>query len=267
MISTSDSCLLMVEPRGAPTIPVVDRLTRVVTAALRTGSDSGRRYRGVHSCTGLGCDAMSDNTDHYVMMFDGSTAFETNSLAVHYVACHRDEISAEELVKIELLPPVEAHPTYDELQSVVPPIHRASEAGPQILRGSLTLDGVTYYDATVGDWQTGYCATPVAAESRAMKYAAGLEVSSMPSGQASVDEMAALVDVIPDPGRAMLLDAVRCGPGSFEWLRASRVIARALYAPAVVAAIDAIPHRRLVRRGDNGPVRVVRRKSDGAVES
>lgn len=78
---------LMIEPRGAPTLPVIDAVTDAAATLLTRLCRRGEvAYRGTHACTGPGCPARSDNRDHYVP--DGRV---TNSLLVHYVACHRLE--------------------------------------------------------------------------------------------------------------------------------------------------------------------------------
>lgn len=84
--------LLMIEPRlPAASEPLIDDLTRAMTIAWRRRTDSQDTYRGFHSCS---CGAVSDNRDHYI------EGWRTNSLCIHYVAYHRDEISSTELVKI-----------------------------------------------------------------------------------------------------------------------------------------------------------------------
>lgn len=91
MIQIDDKHLLMIEPTGAPTEPVIDDITRKLTAAWRQRWTSPFGYRGFHSCTGDGCLAASDNRDHRVM------GLETNSLCIHYVAQHRADVPQEML--------------------------------------------------------------------------------------------------------------------------------------------------------------------------
>lgn len=110
MINNAHDHLLFIEPRLAPTTPVVDDYTRRVAAAWRARVDGKVRYRGMHSCTGAGCKATSGNGEHTV-----AGRFETNSLAIHYVACHRDEVPNEELEKILSLPPSDIDPTDGEM--------------------------------------------------------------------------------------------------------------------------------------------------------
>lgn len=94
MIRDDVNHLMMIEPTVAPTAPIVDDLTRRAAFVLATAESGKRRYRGWHQCTGSGCHAMSDNTDHLV---GGMT---TNSLLVHYVTCHRDEIPPTEFIRL-----------------------------------------------------------------------------------------------------------------------------------------------------------------------
>lgn len=101
------SGILMVEPEHDATPPVLDVFTRKITAAWRDATtDERRRYRGFHLCR---CGAMSDNADHYI---DGLL---TNSLCVHYVACHRFDLSPAEMEKVAALTHGEAEPTLKEL--------------------------------------------------------------------------------------------------------------------------------------------------------
>ena len=98
-----------VEPASAPTLPVVDSLTRKATGLWRSCSTPGRAYRGVHACTGHRCTAYSDNLEHFTP--DGRP---THSLLVHYVACHRDAVPSDDLVYLAGLT-AEVEPTIQEL--------------------------------------------------------------------------------------------------------------------------------------------------------
>lgn len=110
MINMTSNHLLFIEPKMPPSAPIVDDYTRRVTAAWRARVDGHARYRGQHFCTGKGCKAMSGNGEHTV-----AGSFETNSLAIHYVACHRAEVPPEELAKVLALPPSDVEPTSGEL--------------------------------------------------------------------------------------------------------------------------------------------------------
>lgn len=76
----------------------------------RARIDGSARYRGQHSCTGAGCKATSGNGEHKV-----AGVFETNSLAIHYAACHRSEIPAAEIAKILALPTSDVEPIAGEM--------------------------------------------------------------------------------------------------------------------------------------------------------
>jgi hypothetical protein len=85
MITDEPEFFMFIEPIGGPTAPIDDDVThkaRELYASTKTGKS---RYRGIHFCTWNGCDATSDNTDHYLP--DGRC---THSLLVHYVSQHRD---------------------------------------------------------------------------------------------------------------------------------------------------------------------------------
>ena len=107
-MKTNDG-ILMIEPSVKTTAaPLIDELTRKMTAAWRRRCDSEHSYRGVHFCA---CGAMSDNKDHWV----SGGGLLTNSLCIHYLAFHRDDISREELDKVRALPYGEEEPSEKEL--------------------------------------------------------------------------------------------------------------------------------------------------------
>lgn len=97
MINLDNKHLMMIEPKGKPAeVPVIDRYTRLGAAAFR--ASFGRDvYQGVHRCTGQGCSAVSDNADWF------AGGLGTNSLIVHYLAHHREEVPEGELRKLEAL--------------------------------------------------------------------------------------------------------------------------------------------------------------------
>lgn len=99
---------VFVEPKLA-TVPVIDDITRRATALWRACKTGEGRYRGSHGCTGKGCAASSDNADHTTP--DGRA---TTSLLVHYVACHRAEVPAQDLAYLAGLA-VEDEPIEHEL--------------------------------------------------------------------------------------------------------------------------------------------------------
>lgn len=140
MIRLDSKYLLFVEPqRQASPAPVVDELTRVVAGVLRDHAKRGLAYMGVHACV-CGAESAAfdllvrpDGTsvgeleDHYLDgPLAGLSAQEkaarflrhrrappppssmlakeggiTNTLAVHYLAHHRDEVPESELAKVQ----------------------------------------------------------------------------------------------------------------------------------------------------------------------
>jgi len=122
MILTHPRFLLFIEPAGsASNEPVIDEATRLMAAALNVADVGGglsilihggkfrygMGYRGTHSCN---CGARS--TAHDMLLPDGTV---TNSLAVHYLACHRTEVPLEMLERVLGLQG-EAEPTAEQLQ-------------------------------------------------------------------------------------------------------------------------------------------------------
>lgn len=87
--------------------PVIDSLTRKMSAAFRASESTGVHWRGFHACR---CGVNSDNTDYIL-----PNGQQTNSLCVHYLAFHRDEVPAEELAKVAALESGEAEPSSEEL--------------------------------------------------------------------------------------------------------------------------------------------------------
>ena len=91
--------LLMIEPSDKiSAVPLVDDLTRRMTAAWRRRRSSPDGERGYHICA---CGAESDNRDHWVTV--GAQRLLTNALCVHYLAFHRAEVPQEELNKVRAL--------------------------------------------------------------------------------------------------------------------------------------------------------------------
>lgn len=99
--------LLFIEPKKEPTQkPIIDALTRRMTAAYNASQESDDRYRGFHVCK---CGVASDNTNHYI------ENLVTNSLCIHYLAYHREEIPPHELLKVHNLKYGETEPTEKQL--------------------------------------------------------------------------------------------------------------------------------------------------------
>ncbi len=102
--------ILMVEPsKWTSAAPLIDSATRMMTAAWRRRRVSELACRGTHLCR---CGVASDNRIHFV----GSADMKTNSLCIHYLAFHRDEIPQEELDKVYALGFGEEDPTMEELR-------------------------------------------------------------------------------------------------------------------------------------------------------
>lgn len=113
MINLGEGYLLMIEPKEPATEPIIDIMTRMVTAAYRS-SIAVTPWRGWHTCV---CGAMSDNTDHELVLM--GQVVKTNSLCIHYVACHRGEIpvpvETRKLAHLMASRNKEAEPTKEEL--------------------------------------------------------------------------------------------------------------------------------------------------------
>lgn len=94
MIRLDAKHLLFIEPPGpASAQPVLDELTCVVAGVLRGHTKRDVPYMGVHTCV---CGAQSGAADLLLQPNGG----RTNTLAVHYLAHHRDQIPASEMAKV-----------------------------------------------------------------------------------------------------------------------------------------------------------------------
>ena len=108
MILSGPDSLLFIEPASpASETPVIDALTRKMVAAYRSATREDITYCGFHRCV---CGSAS--TPYNSVLPSGLV---TNSLCVHYLAHHRDEVPAGELAKVAGLDCGEAEPTHDEL--------------------------------------------------------------------------------------------------------------------------------------------------------
>ncbi len=115
MIKIDDDTLLMIEPACAASAePLIDGLTRRMAGAWASRVDLPGGYRGCHDCTGERCEAASDNHDHEVSA--GGGALLTHSLAVHYLAYHRDDVPDGELAKVAALVADEVEPSVELLR-------------------------------------------------------------------------------------------------------------------------------------------------------
>ena len=91
MIETSNDYLLMIEPIRATSNPINDELTELAKKVLSL-SKWKRAFRGFHRCS---CGKNSDNKEH--ILPDGRI---TNSLIVHYISEHRQEVPEDEIRKL-----------------------------------------------------------------------------------------------------------------------------------------------------------------------
>jgi hypothetical protein len=108
-LSSAGRLLYITPSRRASQEPVIDEITRKMTAAFRTAEPTGVVWRGFHVCA---CGAQSSNTDWYV-----PGEILVNSLCVHYLAWHRDEVPAGDLEFAAALTAGEADPDAGELQA------------------------------------------------------------------------------------------------------------------------------------------------------
>jgi hypothetical protein len=107
---TEPSSLLYIAPQGSISqSALIDELTCKMTAAFRQAKDTGIRYRGFHICV---CGAQSSNTDYIL-----PGGHMTNSLCIHYLAWHRDEVPDRDLEIVAGFDCGEEIPTHEEMAS------------------------------------------------------------------------------------------------------------------------------------------------------
>ncbi len=153
-IQGNPAFLLFIEPANASQSPIIDIYTRKMSAAFRSAKfgvsgysrqvasfcESLGVYKGIHLCE---CDHASSSNADYLICFDGGEIINlysdsqnfaegvedesdivrgliTNSLCVHYIACHRDEVPAEQLEMILRFPFGEVEPKIDEIKALTP---------------------------------------------------------------------------------------------------------------------------------------------------
>ncbi len=107
---------LMIEPTELPTKeakgnPVIDTYTRKAAWLVHHAKITDY-YMGVHQCR---CGATSDSADRW---WNGRN---TNSLAVHYLALHREEVPEEELRKLQREIKEELEPSFKDIWGYDPP--------------------------------------------------------------------------------------------------------------------------------------------------
>jgi hypothetical protein len=92
MHDTSNKYLLQIHPNGlCSKDPINDDLT-VKMEILLKNARKGTQYRGFHTCTG--CGKMGGSCDLIV------GPYITNSLAVHYLRWHRNDVPLSEIEKL-----------------------------------------------------------------------------------------------------------------------------------------------------------------------
>ena len=117
MIVLDDRHLMMIEPTlPASPEPIIDGVTLLATAVLRSAVESPIAHTGWHQCR---CGATSSNVDLYVSSqlpqyllpeFIARIGYgspdpvpgllKTNSLLVYYVAFHRNDVPDLEFIKL-----------------------------------------------------------------------------------------------------------------------------------------------------------------------
>lgn len=87
--------LLFLLPQNAPSAePVMDDITMLVMNSWAANKKSRYAFKGTHRCS---CGVGSTNTDHFI---GPNYDIVTNSLCLHYVQFHRDEVPQAELDRI-----------------------------------------------------------------------------------------------------------------------------------------------------------------------
>ena len=114
------SRLLFIEPKNnRADDPIIDELTRKMAASLNN-SARGNCYFGTHQCC---CGASSEPCDRILSNGQGTT----NSLAVHYLALHRNECRQSDLEKVAALQNGETEPTDNMIWAGIPEWKRTKE--------------------------------------------------------------------------------------------------------------------------------------------
>ncbi len=102
--------ILFVEPPAqTSTEPLIDDLARIMAGALRKAEITPAPEGACHTCA---CGARGDN-NHYIL----PGGMPTNSLAVHYLAWHRRELSPVQILRVGALKSAPVEPTDEELQA------------------------------------------------------------------------------------------------------------------------------------------------------
>lgn len=96
MYNTSNRYLMQIEPKTGKTLRPNNNYLTIKMERLLKNAKICSRYRGFHECI---CGERSGTCDLHI------GEFITNSLAVHYLRWHRDEVPVSEidkLVRIEI---------------------------------------------------------------------------------------------------------------------------------------------------------------------
>jgi hypothetical protein len=97
MILNDDKSLLFIEPQNSPfDTPISDELTEFFLPIFQKRIADNLYFKGVHYCK---CGATSSNQNYTVTL--GDKKYVTNSLAMHYLEYHRDEVPESEISKIQ----------------------------------------------------------------------------------------------------------------------------------------------------------------------
>lgn len=98
MIDQKLTHLLYIEPKNEPSeYPLNDDITEMYEYIISQwdNTNTDKRYRGIHRCS---CGERSDNLDHTL-----KNNMHYNSLGLHYLQYHRDEVPTSEIEKIKSL--------------------------------------------------------------------------------------------------------------------------------------------------------------------
>jgi len=96
MVKLDDEHLLFIEPKlTASTKPINDDLSKRLAEYLKNKRPGDAVYAGYHRCV---CGVQSTNRNYFVKI--GGKEYKTNSLALHYIQHHRNEVPQTEIGKI-----------------------------------------------------------------------------------------------------------------------------------------------------------------------
>ncbi len=122
----TDEGLLYMEPQqSASEEPVLDEVTQKMTAAFRLAEPSEYGYRGFHQCI---CGACGTNYDYQLRNGEW-----TNSLCVHYLAYHREEVPQSQLDKVKMLEDGSELPSDNQMRGLDPFLRQKLQARGDLL--------------------------------------------------------------------------------------------------------------------------------------